>query len=169
MKLHIFRLSGHDFVHYRKIEIGANDRAVYQQSISCFIVYANFDWFLINFPVFFRFCSGFSKKCCSVRYLLGRIQKKRTWILRLSLKRRNMSSFIEDFKCQSYSCSLLKNQDPQRKGRPGSPGSHPGIRPLFSSVSGCGLFFSAFFGRLPEERFWLRFPARRSFSLPRSS
>ncbi|MBS5116191.1 MAG: hypothetical protein KHY88_10985, partial [Erysipelotrichaceae bacterium] len=32
----------------RKIEIGANDRAVYQQSISCFIVYANFDWFLIN-------------------------------------------------------------------------------------------------------------------------
>lgn len=48
MKLHIFRLSGHDFVHYRKIEIGANDRAVYQQSISCFIVYANFDWFLIN-------------------------------------------------------------------------------------------------------------------------
>lgn len=49
MKLHIFRLSGHDFVHYRKIEIGANDRAVYQQSISCFIVYANFDWFLINF------------------------------------------------------------------------------------------------------------------------
>ena len=36
MKLHIFRLSGHDFVHYRKIEIGANDRAVYQQSISCF-------------------------------------------------------------------------------------------------------------------------------------
>lgn len=50
MKLHIFRLSGHDFVHYRKIEIGANDRAVYQQSISCFIVYANFDWFLINFP-----------------------------------------------------------------------------------------------------------------------
>ena len=30
------------------IEIGANDRAVYQQSISCFIVYANFDWFLIN-------------------------------------------------------------------------------------------------------------------------
>ena len=49
MKLHIFRLSGHDFVHYRKIEIGANDRAVYQQSISCFIVYANFDWFLIKF------------------------------------------------------------------------------------------------------------------------
>ena len=48
MKLHIFRLSGHDFVHYRKIEIGANDRAVYQQSISCFIVYTNFDWFLIN-------------------------------------------------------------------------------------------------------------------------
>lgn len=48
MKLHIFRLSGHDFVHYRKIEIGANDRAVYQQSISCFIVYANFDWFLIK-------------------------------------------------------------------------------------------------------------------------
>jgi len=48
LKLHIFRLSGHDFVHYRKIEIGANDRAVYQQSISCFIVYANFDWFLIN-------------------------------------------------------------------------------------------------------------------------
>ena len=48
LKLHIFRLSGHDFVHYRKIEIGANDRAVYQQSISCFIVYTNFDWFLIN-------------------------------------------------------------------------------------------------------------------------
>lgn len=54
MKLHIFRLSGHDFVHYRKIEIGANDRAVYQQSISCFIVYANFDWFLINFGNFSR-------------------------------------------------------------------------------------------------------------------
>ena len=53
MKLHIFRLSGHDFVHYRKIEIGANDRAVYQQSISCFIVYANFDWFLINLFIFF--------------------------------------------------------------------------------------------------------------------
>ena len=56
MKLHIFRLSGHDFVHYRKIEIGANDRAVYQQSISCFIVYANFDWFLINFLL--QFVSG---------------------------------------------------------------------------------------------------------------
>lgn len=53
MKLHIFRLSGHDFVHYRKIEIGANDRAVYQQSISCFIVYANFDWFLINLFISF--------------------------------------------------------------------------------------------------------------------
>ena len=52
MKLHIFRLSGHDFVHYRKIEIGANDRAVYQQSISCFIVYANFDWFLINLSTY---------------------------------------------------------------------------------------------------------------------
>ena len=51
MKLHIFRLSGHDFVHYRKIEIGANDRAVYQQSISCFIVYANFDLFLINLSI----------------------------------------------------------------------------------------------------------------------
>ena len=48
LKLHIFRLSGRDFVHYRKIEIGTNDRAVYQQSISCFIVYTNFDWFLIN-------------------------------------------------------------------------------------------------------------------------
>lgn len=42
------RLSGRNFVHYRKIEIGANDRAVYQQSVSCFIVYTNFDWFLIN-------------------------------------------------------------------------------------------------------------------------
>lgn len=60
MKLHIFRLSGHDFVHYRKIEIGANDRAVYQQSISCFIVYANFDWFLINLAVhsFYSFLYG---------------------------------------------------------------------------------------------------------------
>ncbi len=46
--LHISRLSGRNFVHYRKIEIGANDRAVYQQSVSCFIVYTNFDWFLIN-------------------------------------------------------------------------------------------------------------------------
>ncbi|MDU2007038.1 MAG: hypothetical protein E6727_08575, partial [Lachnospiraceae bacterium] len=36
-----------------KIEIGANDRAVYQQSISCFIVYANFDWFLINLYISF--------------------------------------------------------------------------------------------------------------------
>lgn len=54
MKLHIFRLSGHDFVHYRKIEIGANDRAVYQQSISCFIVYANFDWFLINLSLYIQ-------------------------------------------------------------------------------------------------------------------
>lgn len=59
MKLHIFRLSGHDFVHYRKIEIGANDRAVYQQSISCFIVYANFDWFLINYQEYIENLSSY--------------------------------------------------------------------------------------------------------------
>ena len=64
MKLHIFRLSGHDFVHYRKIEIGANDRAVYQQSISCFIVYANFDWFLIKLKY---------KKLCTIYELMKKV------------------------------------------------------------------------------------------------
>ena len=75
MKLHIFRLSGHDFVHYRKIEIGANDRAVYQQSISCFIVYANFDWFLINLLLTLYFINKKNGRFYTPEFLLKPVKR----------------------------------------------------------------------------------------------
>ena len=46
MNPHSYRLKGRDFVHQGKIEIDANERAVFIRTQGCFFVYTNSDCFL---------------------------------------------------------------------------------------------------------------------------